>query len=249
MRLQQLFEDVRSDQDFLMSAEKAWDMFLDEVKGHVELVGLDEFEAFDKSFADILSTLSQYRYRVGTRDDYLPVSIIQSNNRNVLGRLVTTTIDHGDNQPILSYRIEIYFDMSEELDMISIKDFYKTFEERFEHVFNHEYTHYLDSKRSKNTLGYLKRKRKDREEGKYIDTASEYNAFYIQMLKEIKNSFNRGIVIKLFKETPTFENFESIVRVETHSGQMLSNLGDQYKRAFKKRLYQLYKFYYNKFVD
>lgn len=249
MRLQQLFEDIQSDYDLLMSAEKAWDMFLDEIKGHVELVGLDEFEAFEKSFSEILSSLSKYRYRVGTKDDYIPINIEPSPSRNVLGRLVTTSVDHGDGNPVLSYRIDIYFDPNEELDMVSINDFYRTFEERFEHVFIHEYTHYLDARRSKDKVGYLRRKRKDRQEGRYIDTASEYNAFYVQMLKEIKNSFNRGIVVKLFQENPTFENFESIVRIETHSGQMLSSLGEKYKRSFKKRLFQLYKSYYHKFIN
>lgn len=249
MRLQQLFEDIQSDQDLLAIAEKAWDMFFDEVKGHVELVGLDEFEAFEKTFSDIMSSLSQYRFRVGTKDDYLPVSITQSPRRNVLGRLVTTSIDHGDGNPIMNYRIEVYYDPDESLDMISINDFYSTFRERFEHVFIHEYTHYLDAKRAKNKVGYLNRKRKDKQEGKYIDTASEYNAFYVQLLKEIKNSFSRSVVVKLFKENPSFENFESIVRIETQSGQMLSDLGEKYKRAFKKRLFQLYKMYYDKFVN
>jgi hypothetical protein len=69
------------------------------------------------------------------------------------------------------------------------------------------------------------------------------------MMSEIADAFENRSVISIFKKDPTFNNFLSLINIETHAGEMLKGLEGKYKKAFKKRLYQLYNYYLDEFSD
>jgi hypothetical protein len=250
MRLNQLFEDVASDHQNLNMAEAAWDDLKEEIHWHIVLLGLEEFEAFEKSFSEILNTLSKYNFNVFYKDIPVIVNLVDKKfSRGALGRLRTTSIDHGNNHVDYRYNIELYYNPDSDLDLISIRDFYKTFEETFEKVFIHEFTHFLDDYRSHNKNNYIKTKSNLRSKGHYVDTPHEYNAFYMQMVKELKRAFKSREVVEMFKKNPDFKSFQSIVSMDTEAGRILLDLEGKYKRALQKRLFQLYKEYYRTYIE
>lgn len=249
MKLNQLIESVVTDQEYLTLAEKYWETFKEEINGHVVLLGLDEFESFEESFAGMLKKLMKYNFNLTYRDIPVTVNLMPTEgNHGVRGRLRTTSIEHGNSHTDYKYSIELYFNLSSDLDLISINDFYNTFNEAFERVFIHEFVHFLDDYRSHDKKKYIDTKRKLRQKGEYINTPHEYNAFYMQMLSELKRAFNSKEVIELFKDNSDFKSFQSIVRMDTESGQILSDLSGKFLRSYQKRLFQLYKTYYSKYI-
>jgi len=247
MRLQQLFEDIDSDQKKLSNAREAFDNFMIEFKGHIELLGLDEFDYFEKSYLDILRKLYKYTFKLTYKDNPLGVRVLPRNQltKNTIGKLITTSINDGYTTTF-KYEIHLYINENNDEDLISINDFYKMFTNMYKKVFVHEYVHFMDSVDSDNEEMYIDTKRKLRQSGKYIDTPHEYNAFYIQIMHEIEHVFEDPSVMSIFSKNPSFDNFISLIRVETHGGEMLSDLKGKYDKAFKKRLYQLYKTYLEK---
>lgn len=250
MRLEQLFEDIHSDQSKLSNAKKAFDDLMFELKGHVELLGLDEFDTFEKSYLEIMSKLYTYTFKLKYKDEPITVRILPQTelDRNRLGVLNTTSVDDG-HRVNYQYQITIFVNPHEDFDLISANDFYRTFAKSYQKVFVHEFVHFIDAVESDNQDSYTKTKRKLRQKGKYINTPQEYNAFYIQMMSEIDDAFEDSAVMNLFKKDPSFDKFLSIINVETHAGEMLKDLEGKYKKAFKKRLYQLYNHYLGRIED
>ena len=250
MRLNQLFEDVSTDQSNLRIAEQAWSEFKEEVYGHLVLLDLDKFEAFEESFINLIQKLSRYNLNVIYKDIPVKVNFMDSaSSRGAAGRLRTTSIDHGNDHIDYRYSIELYYNRNNQIDLISMADFYNTLDEMFEDVFIHEFTHFLDDFRSHNRPNYIKTKRDLISQGKYVDTPHEFNAFYMQMMKGIQRAFENRHVIEVFKENPDYESFVSLIRIETDAGRQLSELEGKFKKAFHKRLFQLYKEYYRNYVE
>lgn len=250
MRLEQLFEDIHSDQSKLSSAKKAFDDLMFEIKGHVELLGLDDFDTFEKSYLEIISKLYTYTFKLKYKDEPITVRILPQTHldRNRLGVLNTTSIDDGHSVKY-QYQITIFVNTNDDFDLISDTDFYRTFSRSYQKVFIHEFVHFIDAVESDNQENYTNTKRKLRQKGKYINTPQEYNAFYIQMMSEIGDAFEDRSVISIFKKDPSFNNFLSLINIETHAGEMLKDLEGKYKKAFKKRLYQLYNYYLDELSD
>lgn len=250
MRLQQLFEDINSDNNKLSNAKKAFDDYMFEVKGHIELTGLDEFEAFEKTYQEMIAKLKTFNIKVKYKDETLKVNLVPTNNfsENKLGSLRTTTIDDGHTTQYI-YQLDIYVNQKDDEELISINDFYHMFVKNYKKVFIHEFVHFIDAIDSDNRDRYHDTKRKLKQKGHYINTPQEYNAFYIQMMSEIDDAFEDSTVVGMFKKQPTFDRFLSLVNIETHAGEMLKDLEGKYKKAFKKRLFQLYNSFYDKFVE
>jgi len=250
MRLEQLFEDIHSDQNKLSNAKKAFDDFMFELKGHIELTGIDEFESFEKTYLDVMSKLYTFNFNIKYKNEPITVRVLPETHltRGRLGVLNTTSVDDGRSISY-TYTLYMYVNQKEDFELISINDFYRTFVKNYKKVFVHEFVHFIDAVESDNQDNYTKTKRTLRQKGKYINTPQEYNAFYIQMMSEIDDAFEDSGVISLFKKDPTFDKFLSLVNVETHAGEMLKDLEGKYKKAFKKRLFQLYNHYLDKVTE
>lgn len=249
MRLEHLFEDIHSDQTKLSNANKAFDDFMFELRGHIELSGYDEFESFEKTYQEILQKVFTFTFKLKYKDEPIGIRILPATSmtKHKLGVLRTTSIDDGYN---LQFNYEIHmYDNTEDFELISIKDFYRQIIRNFKKVFIHEFVHFIDAVESDHTANYMATKRNLRQKGNYINTPHEYNAFYIQMMSEINDAFEDESVVRTFLQNPTYDRFLSLINVETHAGEMLKDLEGKYRKAFKKRLFQLYNAFLEKYTE
>ena len=251
MKIQDLFEDIESDKQNLDTSEQAWKKLLSEVKGYIELGEKDKFESYSKTFSDIMKFVSKITYKIKESNYTINVKFIDNlNPKSAHGTFQTTRQKDGD---YTSYRYDMFINYNSNnsnnnTELSSINDFYNNFEKQFEETFIHEYNHFLDSLRSKDQESYTDTKTKMKNKGQYINTPHEFNAFYMQLMKSYKNAFKKRNVVEQFKENPTFENFKDIGEITSDAGRALSNLDEQYKKSYLKRLYQLYKEYYQYYI-
>lgn len=117
----------------------------------------------------------------------------------------------------------------------------------------HEFMHYLDSKRRKNihTKNNSKKKLDSGDMEGYYNTPEEFNAFFQEGANSITNMAKNDIIpIEKKREwfSKSYKDFEKMALHLFDKG-FLDNLNKKYERKFKQRLYQLYKFVNEKYIE
>lgn len=240
-------EDVHTDKSHVADARRSWDELMQQVKKFLSKKDLIEFDHFEKSYDDLFGPLTLGNFKIKLLGEEYRVNF-ERREGPTKGKMRTYKNMH--THEIENFDIVLFQRFENDLDLIAYKDFETQMKDTFRSTFIHEYTHIVDALRSNDLPRYNATKVSQTKAGEYINTAHEFNAFYSQVVDDAEEVFSMRDPSDMFKRSPDFKTFLGLLRIESDAATVLdSEANGKFRKAFIRRVYQLYQDYKNEMLD